>query len=57
MNVSFWAGAVLNALDGNVRSSICEDLSAAVFRRITPVSQVDGETLQYASSDNILRRE
>ena len=49
MNVSFWAGAVLNALEGNVRSSICENLSAAVFRGITPVSQVDGETLQYAS--------
>ena len=43
--------------DGNVKSSVYENLTAAVFRGFTPISHVDGETLQSSPSDNILRRE
>ena len=43
--------------DGNVKSSVCENLTAAVFRGFIDVSQVDGETLRSSPSDNILRRE
>ena len=43
--------------DGNVKSSVCENLTAAVFRGFTPISHVDGETVQSSPSDNILRRE
>ena len=57
MNVSFVGGRTERTTEGNVRSSICEDLTAAVFRGITPISQANGETLQSASSDNIPRRE
>lgn len=32
--------------DGNVKSSVCENLTAAVFRGFTPISHVGGETLQ-----------
>ena len=28
--------------DGNVKSSVCENLTAAVFRGFTPISHVDG---------------
>lgn len=48
-----WGGSTECATEGDVRSSICEDLTAAVFRGITPISQVNGEMLQSASSDNI----
>lgn len=58
MKISFVEGGSIECTtEGNVRSSVCEDLTTAVFRGITPISQVDGETLQSASSDNILRRE
>ena len=43
--------------DGNGKSSVCENLTAALFRGFTPISHMDGETLQSSPSDNILRRE
>ena len=41
--------------EGNGKSSLCEYLTEAGLGGFTPISHMDGETLQSASSDNTLR--
>ena len=41
--------------EGNGKSSLCEYLTEAGLGGFTPISDMDGETLQSASGDNTLR--